>query len=812
MRIQGDPWGGRAQLGATAKLLDDLETGNRDGIIGNEAKPAEAPGNAFERNPLAARARDALSVGLSRQDEIDRLSTFMKTVEAEWGQPALAPEVRAKMSGGALYAAQKAIRLKRLGRTPAEVTDGFIAAKGKVDGREIPARELHYEKWAPQGVPSGKTVVISPGYMETGRTFEEQIQQLNAKGHAVIVMDHQWAGQSEGKPGGIDSGFGVARDVAAMTAFAAEEAKRDFGDDGRVVLMGNSMGGGPGALGAALMNDLGKIELEGAAMPKGVDLVLQAPFLGATPSALNLVLQGGAQIPMLNRVQLPGAGLPDLTDDPRAEALVSQGIVLEDVRSQLSAFMSAQADIEQILGQLRGGARPSGRVTLVGNAEDTLANPERWTELKDLLGSQLELETHAGKDHVMSQARGQQDHAVDALERLFAGPDTLAEPRQRLKLAQLEVRLDAGGRRGSLAVDLPLREIDTQPLGDRDFAAGLDQAEARLPMPWADDPGKAKLSVVGEGTEAKLRVEVDGVNPSALLQLEAPLEIITPAGQLVLLELAPERLVVDERAPHQAVARRSLENAKKNLTFYEGWVTQLKGQLADPSTIPVSGTVDGVPADQHARARIAEAERLLSSTSAELDQRRAGLRAAMDEADPILAAAALHLGLDGDNARLKAATPALVRAQQRVNDLDDLVTKLGALPQTSSIQASLKEHEAELAEARTTLGDARAEHRAALDEGFSKVDRDELLYSFEVVTGFEGTGVRELKGTLQNAARSRDLHEGNLQRIEAQRDARVASLPASIAGAEADVARVKDEIAALEAQLSSSEPVLRTID
>src|SRR5690606_25111283 len=151
-------------------------------------------------------------------------------------------------------------------------------------------RDIFIQHWKPVGEPSGKVVVLSPGFQETGRNFYEQIDLLNRQGHAVVVMDHQWAGYSEGKAGGIDRGYGVARDVAAVAAYAAGLAKREYGADAEVVLMGNSMGAGPGVLGALTLNDAGKVKLDGPQMPKGLSAILQAPFLEATPSALNELL------------------------------------------------------------------------------------------------------------------------------------------------------------------------------------------------------------------------------------------------------------------------------------------------------------------------------------------------------------------------------------------------------------------------------------------------------------------------------------------------------------------------------------------
>lgn len=410
-------WGSRAQIGATHRLLQELQ--GRPKVAGVPVDGETAPReNAFERSPVAQRLSASASVGLSAKDEVDALAVAVAKAEAAWGQPVIAADVRARMNGGDLYAAQKTIRLLQLGRTPAEVVDGFITAKGSVAGQPIPARDLHFQTFAPIGPPSGKTVVVSPGYLETGRTFDEQVQQLNRAGHTVVVMDHQWAGQSDGRPGGIDRGFGITRDTAAMVAFAAEQAAQTFGPGAEVVVFGNSMGAGPGAFSAALLNDQGLIDLDGPAMPKGVKLVLQAPFFGATPSFTNAILQGAAHLPAVNRISLPALGLPDITDDARAEQLGAQDMVLEDVRSQLSAFKTAQADIDDVMARVARGERPLGAIVIVGNEGDTLADSRQWHALKTALGDQVTLSLGGGTDHVLSQSLGQQGLAVAAVAHL----------------------------------------------------------------------------------------------------------------------------------------------------------------------------------------------------------------------------------------------------------------------------------------------------------------------------------------------------------------------------------------------------------
>lgn len=349
----GNTWGTRSQLAATLADLKDLQ-GNKDGLWGNEKAPAGTPVDAWERNPLANKAARFLEAGLSTKDEVQALTQFRTAAEARWGAP-VTNLPASQFHQPELFAAQKAIALTRLGRTPADVVDGFVAAKGSVDGQEIAPREVFIQRFKPRGEPSGVVVVVSPGFQETGRNFLEQVDALNRLGHDVVVMDQQWAGQTKGgKPGALDRGFGVARDVASVTAHANQLMQQEYaGKAGhRVVLLGNSMGAGPGVLGAMTMNDQGRIKLDGPAMPKGVSAVLQAPFLGASPGLLNGMLEAASHLPLLNKLAMPAAGLPVLTHDPVAAAKGAQGAVAEDVRAQLSAMGAANKDLVMLWGLL----------------------------------------------------------------------------------------------------------------------------------------------------------------------------------------------------------------------------------------------------------------------------------------------------------------------------------------------------------------------------------------------------------------------------------------------------------------------------
>lgn len=415
-------WGTRSQIGGTVAELKDV-LGNQDGIWGNEGQAAGTVGDVLDRNPLAKKLERFRAVGRSVDDELKLLEAFVAEREASWGRPVTDLEV-GDLKAGELFAAQKAIALTRYGRTPAEVTEGFVKAGGSVAGEPIAAREVFWQRWRPTGAPSGKVVVISPGFQETGRNFYEQIAKLNARGHDVVVMDHQWAGQTKGgAAGGIDRGFGVARDVAAVAAFAEELRRTEYGDraGSEVVLLGNSMGAGPGVLGALTLNDHGLIDLgDGKQMPRGLKAVLQAPFLEATKNPVNEALAFASGLPFLNKLKAPSVGVPVLTTDRVGAEKGAQAAVLEDVRAQMQAMGAATEDLQRILERIEAGEGPRGSLFVVHGDDDPLASSQKARWLASTLGAQVTLRMLDSDNHVLQQNPGEQDHALEGLETLLA--------------------------------------------------------------------------------------------------------------------------------------------------------------------------------------------------------------------------------------------------------------------------------------------------------------------------------------------------------------------------------------------------------
>lgn len=410
----------RAQVGELAKTLDDA-LGNADGIPSNEkGRAGWVPRSITMTQPLLHRLLASAELGLSATDEAKRLIERVKLLEAEcWKAPVSTLPI-AKIADSEAFRVEKAAALLRFDRSPAEVTEGFLTASGKVDGQNITPREVFWQRWAATAPASGKVIVISPGFQETGRNFYEQIALLNAAHHEVIVMDHQWAGYTKGgEAGGLDRGFGVARDVAAVAAFAQAWADEEFKDKAHeVVLLGNSMGAGPGVLGASVLNDAGKIQLDGAQMPKGLKMILQAPFLEMTPSLLNQGLAMASHAPFrLNELAMPSTGIPQLTTERGAQAKLASHSVKEDIRAQPRAMTAADADLGTVKALMVSSGGPQGRLYVIHGVKDPLAHYKASEDLVHGLGYKrahiLKLETT--DSHVLEESRADNRHILEAL-------------------------------------------------------------------------------------------------------------------------------------------------------------------------------------------------------------------------------------------------------------------------------------------------------------------------------------------------------------------------------------------------------------
>jgi len=415
----GQAWGTRSQIAGTVNELRDV-LGNRDGLWGNEAAPAGETGNAFDKNPLAQKIGRFFEAGLSTGDEVAALEAFTTTFREEHGP--ITTLSADQLPNASLFAAQKAIALARYDRSPADVTDGFVRAAGTVGGEPIEAREIFFQRWRPVGQPTGKVFVLSPGFQETGRNFYEQIDKLNRQGHDVVVMDHQWAGLSDGSPGGLDRGYGVARDVATVMSVGQEIVEGDYADvaGAEVVPIGNSMGAGPGVFAALVLIQDGAIELEGRTPPVVKHAALQSPFVNATDNLLNDVVALASELPLVNKIALPSMGVPVLNTDDVGAQKGAQQAVLDDARVQLHTMTSARDDMAQVMARFEERGLDVDLYIVHGD-DDPLADSAASRAIGERMGKRAHVDIIDSNNHVLEQNPGEQDHLIAGIQRLLAG-------------------------------------------------------------------------------------------------------------------------------------------------------------------------------------------------------------------------------------------------------------------------------------------------------------------------------------------------------------------------------------------------------
>lgn len=383
----------RAQISELAKTLDNAlsRLGSHIAHHGN-SRLSLLPKAAFSPPHMLQWLKATTALGVSAQGEAKRLKERVKILERDsWKAPVTCLD-GSRIGDIEAFRVEKASALLRFERTPAEVTEGFITANGSVNGQSISTRDIFWQRWAARGPASGRVIVISPGFHETGRHFYEHIALLNDAHHDVVVMDHQWAGHTMGGvTGGVDRGFGVARDLAAVAAFAQVWADHEYQEaPHEVILLGSTLGAGPGVLGASLLNEAGLLVLEGPAMPKGMKMILESPYLELTPSVMNHGLAALARLPFV------GAWA-------------------------LGAMTAAETDLKALKSLLNGGLLPSGRVYVIHKVDDPLAHFAPSQALVHRLGSEKaflhRLERH---DRNLLDEHSNHRHLIAALDWLTA--------------------------------------------------------------------------------------------------------------------------------------------------------------------------------------------------------------------------------------------------------------------------------------------------------------------------------------------------------------------------------------------------------
>ncbi len=418
----------RPELYALTQTARDLPAlgGNANGVFDEARAPT------FGKVPLLLDVESRFRVGLSADDEIKFLTQVYANKRAAWGDAPITTLPAGALANPAAFELRKVLELAKYDRRPEEVTEAFVKATGTVDGQAIAPREVFTQRYAPRAgvAPTGKVIVISPGFQETGRNFLEQLDALTRAGHTVVTLDHQWAGHTKGAEAGtLDRLYGAARDVAAVAAAAQASLATDPrlakvpASAREVVVLGNSMGGAA-ALAAAVLVDHGRLELGGGLVaPKGLRLALQSPFLEPAKNLSTMTATALAKLPLVNKVELRGVNVPPLAFDADTQAKTAQEALLERIVARPEAMVRANDDLADLRASIAAGARPLGQVVVAHGVHDRLAAFAGTTWLAAELGlgadAVVALDT---KNHVLEQSRAEHGAIVGLLEAMFASP------------------------------------------------------------------------------------------------------------------------------------------------------------------------------------------------------------------------------------------------------------------------------------------------------------------------------------------------------------------------------------------------------
>lgn len=369
------------------RALEDL-LGNRDGLWHNEHLPAGDLPSRWRKSPRVEARRLAWSTGLATQDETATLQEFLELAHAHWDGPLTALDLDA-LPGGRLFAVHKVFCLLRSGRHARTVQDTFVRADLQVAGLDLPPREVFVRAHAPTAAPSGHAVVVVPGHAVSGAAELKQVDALCAGGHAVYEMTLPWQGPLRTP---LSRGFELMRDVAAVVAQVQAVTQ------GRVGLLGSSVGGGVGVLGAMVLASAGLLPVD----MSGVNAVLQAPWLGcgwcfAEPAGSEASAASAATA---------SSRRPDIAaltkGAPRAATLARQLVVLEDTFLPVDLEARLEPDLDRVLTLMADGALPQGRWQVFHATDDPFADIQLVRHLCGASDGQGVLHELTGANHLLA--------------------------------------------------------------------------------------------------------------------------------------------------------------------------------------------------------------------------------------------------------------------------------------------------------------------------------------------------------------------------------------------------------------------------
>lgn len=426
-----------ARLSRAQKAAVKQADGNQNGVLFDEGERGPPK---WARNVVVQYGQAAASVGLSRRDEEVLITDLLGALETKWGAPVTDLPLDAIPKRGVEMAIRKASMLVRMGLEPHRVEDFVLDVSGRLGASRARDQRIFGQHFrADPEAASGKVVVLTPGFQETGRSFEKQVGEMLGRGYDVVTFDAPWAGHSDGAEGTFDSIEALGRNVNAVCAYAESRRLALHGgrDDSELVLMGNSMGG-LAALCAKAMSDAGEAKLDRVQvkadagdvravptrMPGGVKLLLQAPFLGLSDGLLNDALAFVGKLPAINRIGLPSNGVaPKITSDRHVALVNAQATLLEHLQARPEAMAKGIDGGKRVKAFVQAQGL-EGDVAIYHQRGDTLANHDDSAALARTLrerpGGHVELVSAPGVDHVVQNDPDVYRDPIDLLDRLAA--------------------------------------------------------------------------------------------------------------------------------------------------------------------------------------------------------------------------------------------------------------------------------------------------------------------------------------------------------------------------------------------------------
>lgn len=415
-------WGVRPQIAGTYEDLKDLQ-GNNDGIWENEKDLKgllRGVGTNSDFKEWFEKPKDGRKNTISTTLIIKELNDFLSAQEQRWKLKATFLDSN-KIKYGKLFSVQKAINLLRFNRKPSDVVEGFVKSDGKVNGIKIESRDIFWQRFKPISAPNGKMILFSPGYQETGRNFYEQIDKLNKIGFDVVVMDHQWGGQTKVQYQGVlDRGYGLALDVASMAYLCDAILEKEYKDMPKkeLILSGNSVGASA-VLMALTLNDNDKIVLErDLFMPKNLRAVLQSVFLGIEESKIKDIIYKLQMKESNKTIELYNTGLPIFTNNASSYQKGVQYNILENVTTKFYAITNANKDINETITSIESGIKPNNNIYIINADKDPLVDFSKVENLVESIGNTAKLTKVNSENHVFQNTLVEQDFLVSIFKTL----------------------------------------------------------------------------------------------------------------------------------------------------------------------------------------------------------------------------------------------------------------------------------------------------------------------------------------------------------------------------------------------------------